>query len=262
MRVALTMLEAGEMCLLLFAYGVSKDAVAVIGANREEAYERGGEPPRLHGSDRPFIGGIDPRAGGTWLGVNECGLLVAITNRPDGPVPPQPRSRGLLVRDLLATCSLAEAAEATRAELAKGLYGGCNIVLLDRNSGHVVSGAESVQSEAISPGIHALTSGNLNDTSDGRIWYALGALGESDLSSARLCAKQFRTMCSGRSPGAPPMCLHGPKGGTVSSSVIILRTPVSESEIWHCQGSPDRDPYADCSHLFRELAQPRMSTQR
>jgi uncharacterized protein with NRDE domain len=241
------------MCLLLVAYGVSTESVAVIGANREEAYERGGDPPRLHRGGRAFIGGIDPRAGGTWLGVNDCGVLVAITNRPDRPVPPQLRSRGLLVRDLLGMGSSAEAAALATTELTSGHYGGCNVLLLDAKSGHVVSTAEAVRSEVILPGIHAVTNGDVDDTSDGRILYALRKLSQLNLSGAERCAGEFRAMCSDSSADAPPMCLHGQQGGTVSSSVIILRSPLRDSEIWHCQGSPDRQPYVNCSHLLCEI---------
>jgi hypothetical protein len=76
-----------------------------------------------------------------------------------------------------------------------------------------------------------------------------------DLSNAEGAAQTFRAICSDNSPDAPPMCLHGQQGGTVSSSVIILRAPVFVSEIWYCQGSPDRKPYSNCSHLFCELGQ-------
>jgi uncharacterized protein with NRDE domain len=243
------------MCLLLFAYGVSDEAVAVIGANREEAYKRGGEPPSLQRARRAFIGGLDPRAGGSWLGVNDCGLLVAITNRSERPAPPKARSRGLLVRDLLGTSSAAEAAEAATAELMTGHYGGCNIVMLDSKSGHVVSAAHSVRSQAIERGIHALTSGELDDSGDRRISYALQKLSEVRFSDAEGSVRECRAICSDNSPDAPPMCIHGQQGGTVSSSVIVLRSPLSGSEIWHCQGSPDRRPYVNCSHLFCELGQ-------
>jgi uncharacterized protein with NRDE domain len=253
MMVAERALRRAKMCLLLFAYGVSRDAVAIIGANREEAYERGGEPPGLHRGERAYIGGIDPRAGGTWLGVNDCGVLAAITNRPDRAVPAQARSRGLLVRDLLDACSSAEAAELASAELTRGHYGGCNIVLLDSKSGHAISASTSVRSQAIQPGLHALSSSDVDDKSDRRISYALWKLRESEMASADHTAGAFRAICSDNSADAPPLCLHGPQGGTVSSSVIILRVPVRGSEIWHCQGSPDCKPYVNCSHLFCEL---------
>src|SRR3954447_20357315 len=92
---------ARRMCLLALFYRAVGDAPVVVGANREEFYARGGLPPRLLGGRPAVLAGLDPAAGGTWLGVNEHGLLVALTNRPKSAVPPRPRSRGLLVRDLL-----------------------------------------------------------------------------------------------------------------------------------------------------------------
>ena len=69
------------MCLLALFYRVVEDAPVVVGANREEFYRRGGDPPRLHVGPPRFVAGVDPVAGGTWLGVNEHGVLAAVTNR-------------------------------------------------------------------------------------------------------------------------------------------------------------------------------------
>ena len=70
------------MCLLALFFRAVDDAPLVVGANREEVYARPGEPPRiLQGASRA-VAGVDPAAGGTWLGLNEHGLLAAVTNRP------------------------------------------------------------------------------------------------------------------------------------------------------------------------------------
>src|SRR5437870_9688522 len=79
-----------RMCLLAVYFRVAADAPVVIGANREEFYARGGEPPqRMDGACR-ILAGRDPRAGGTWLGVNEHGVIVAVTNRPKSAAPAEP----------------------------------------------------------------------------------------------------------------------------------------------------------------------------
>jgi hypothetical protein len=49
------------------------------------------------------------------------------------------------------------------------------------------------------------------------------------------------------------MCLRGDHGGTISSSIIALRSPIGHSLYWHAQGPPDVTPYWDFSQLFREL---------
>ena len=69
------------MCLLALFSRVAEDAPVVAGANREEAYARGGEPPRVLEGPVRVLAGIDPSAGGTWFGVTERGLLVAREGR-------------------------------------------------------------------------------------------------------------------------------------------------------------------------------------
>jgi len=82
------------MCLLAIFFRVVEDAPLIVGANREELYARGGEAPqRLDGSCRA-IGGRDPAAGGTWLGVNEHGVLIAVTNRLKTELPPSRAAAG------------------------------------------------------------------------------------------------------------------------------------------------------------------------
>src|SRR5579884_2698465 len=119
------------MCLLALFFRVVEDAAVVAGANREEYYRRGGSPPRLLEGSVRAVAGVDPVAGGTWFGVNEKGVLVAVTNRRKSETPSEPRSRGLLARELL-TCPSAEAAvdHALRA-LEQNLYAGCNFLCSD-----------------------------------------------------------------------------------------------------------------------------------
>src|SRR5262245_22075613 len=120
------------MCLLALYYRVVEDAAVVAGANREEFYARPGEPPQV--LDGRAVAGRDPQAGCTWFGVNAHGVLVAVTNRLKSDAPAKPRSRGLLVRDLLACPSAAAAADVASRELAHGRYAGCNLLCADANS--------------------------------------------------------------------------------------------------------------------------------
>src|SRR5947207_9943071 len=112
------------MCLLAVLFRVAEDAPVVVAANREELYARGGEPPAVRDGPVPFVAGRDPLQGGTWLGVNARGVLVAVTNRVKSHPPARPRSRGLLVGELLAAASAAEAAERGMRALDGNLYAG------------------------------------------------------------------------------------------------------------------------------------------
>lgn len=240
------------MCLLALLYRVAADAPVVVGANREEVYERGGEPPRLLPGPMRIAAGIDPRAGGTWLGVNERGVLVAVTNRPRSRVPPQPRSRGLLALDLLGCASAREAAEQATRELGADRYGGCNVLCADRDSAAVIQAGDWLRVRPLSPGLHVLTARDVNDMTDRRLAFTLDFLASRPLDTAATCVAALRDLCARRDD--PPICLHSERGGTVSSSILALPWPLSGGVYLHAQGAPDAVPYADYSGLLRELS--------
>src|SRR4051794_19189903 len=110
------------MCLLAVFCHLAADAPLVVAANREERYDRGGEPPAVRPGPLPFVAGIDPAHGGTWFGVNARGVVVAVTNRAKTHPPMSPKSRGLLARELLASATAAEATERAVRELDSGRY--------------------------------------------------------------------------------------------------------------------------------------------
>ena len=75
----------------------------LIAANRDEMLDRPWSPPARHWPDRAeVVAGRDELAGGTWLGVNDHGLVAAVMNRPGslGPADDK-RSRGELVLEAL-----------------------------------------------------------------------------------------------------------------------------------------------------------------
>lgn len=86
--------------------------------NRDERNDRPvALPPKripAHGeASVPFLSPVDPQGGGTWLAVNEAGLLTGLLNlyregagANGSPSPDRVRSRGLLVRDLAGCPSL------------------------------------------------------------------------------------------------------------------------------------------------------------
>jgi uncharacterized protein with NRDE domain len=240
------------MCLLALFFRVVEDAPVVVGANREEAYARGGEPPQLLDGPIAAVGGRDPVAGGTWLGVNARGVLVAATNRPRSQVPPQPPSRGLLVRELLGCPTAAAAADLAGRELSTNRYAGCNILCVDAERAVVFLAGDWLRMRHLPPGIHVLTASDVNDVNDCRIAHARRWLHRQRYGASGECLEALRQLCG--QTGEPPMCLHGERGGTVSSSLIALQPRLSESVYLHAHGPPDRTPYADYSPLLKQLA--------
>jgi uncharacterized protein with NRDE domain len=243
------------MCLLAVFFRAVEDAPLVVGANREEYYDRPGTPPHLLDGPCRAVAGTDPRAGGTWLGVNDRGVLVAVTNRRKRDEPARPRSRGLLVRDLLLNCErAADAVEIARRELETNHYAGCNLVIADRERAVVLHGGDSLNVRPLPPGLHVLANGDVNQEDDARVAYARQWLGRHHHTTAADCLAALKELCAQRGDGGPPICLHGADRGTVSSTLIALRPSLTQSVYLHAQGPPDRTPYEDYSHLLKELA--------
>jgi uncharacterized protein with NRDE domain len=241
------------MCLLALFFRVVEDAPVVVGANREEAYARGGDPPHLLDGPCQILAGTDPVAGGTWLGVNEHGVLVAVTNRPKSDLPKPPRSRGLLARELLGCVSASAAADLAAGALSPNHYAGCNILCVDQSAAVVLHAGDWLRVRPLPPGLHVLTAHDVNDSGDRRLGHALWWLSQRAYATADQCVAALKTLCAQPGNGDPPMCLHGPQGGTVSSSIVALSSTPSRSTYLHAQGSPDRTPYADYSPQLRQL---------
>src|SRR5579885_1726388 len=117
------------MCLVFIGFRIKGCPPVMIGANREESRRRPMTSPVCcrvgPGSLRCLLAGADhgpdgtfPRMG-TWLGVSEAAMAVAVTNRSDSELPyeEQTRSKGLLAVDLLGFRDPGEAARFAHDEL-------------------------------------------------------------------------------------------------------------------------------------------------
>jgi uncharacterized protein with NRDE domain len=241
------------MCLIALFFRVVEDAPVIVGANREEFYARGGEPPRLLDGPPHFVAGLDPTAGGTWLGLNEHGVLVAVTNRRKSQPPDRPRSRGLLARDLLACRSATAAVETATQALGGGDYAGCNFVCADAESAAVIHAGDWLRVRLLPPGIHVLANRDVNDASDRRVLHALDWLGRRRYGCSQQVVMALEELCAQNGSDGPAICLRETNRGTVSSSIVAVRSPLASGVYLHAQGPPDVTPYADYSHLLRGL---------
>jgi uncharacterized protein with NRDE domain len=172
---------------------------------------------------------------GTWLGVNETGLVVAVTNRSDGELrwEEQVHSRGLLAVALLGFDDPAQAARHAENTLSLGGYGGSNFLIASPKSGFIVHASDSkrVTVGEIHQGIHVITNLDLDDASDRRIAFVREHLDPDPahfLTSAQSICRSDRII------------ITGPDRGTVSSSQIIVG---QEIVLHHVLGNPNRGGY-------------------
>lgn len=163
------------MCTLVILRRPGHPWPVILGANRDEMIDRPWAAPGRHWPDRPeVIAGLDRTAGGSWLGLNDHGVVAAILNRR-GSLGPEPgkRSRGELVLEALDHADALAAAEAL-AELNPAAYRSFNMVVADnrdaywlRNSG--TPEARVVELAPIPEGLSMLTAYDLDDPQSPRI---------------------------------------------------------------------------------------------
>lgn len=145
----------------------------LVAANRDEMRDRAWSPPDRHWPDRPeVVAGLDHLAQGSWLGLNDHGVVAAVMDRAAslGPAPDK-RSRGELVLEAL---DHAEASEAARAlsDLEPSAYRPFNLVIADPVTAYWLSNTaaeDSISVAAIPEGLHMLAATDLDDTAQPRI---------------------------------------------------------------------------------------------
>jgi uncharacterized protein with NRDE domain len=161
------------------------------------------------------------------------------------------RSRGLLLRDLLQCGDAGVARDAALEALSAQPYAGCNLLLADRANAYVIHAGDWLRVVPLAAGSHVLTRNNLNDDFDPRNRFARAWLAEQTARTASDWIEKLKQLCGLHADADnPAICLHGAKGGTVSSSIIALRQPIAASNYWHAQGPPDNTAYDDCSALL------------
>ncbi|HLJ10798.1 MAG TPA: NRDE family protein, partial [Planctomycetaceae bacterium] len=226
-------------------------------ANREELYARTSTGPQItprHEAVPAWIGGIDRLAGGTWLGINEFGLVVGVTNREKKMPPASPPSRGLLCRSLLAQKDSRSAAQSAWRELDTNRYAGCNLLMADRDGGVLVEAGDALRSTELGDGLHLIANGALNDPDDLRIRRVRGEFLRARPSGADEWFQAARSICGMTADGSePPICLVGRDRGTVSSTVFGLGEPLGISQYWFAPGSPVSTPFENVSPLLVQL---------
>ncbi len=186
---------------------------------------------------------LDPKKGGTWFGINEAGLLVALTNRLDENPKPDAPSRGLLVRTILGTADNIDSAEARYNSLSPERYNPHRILFLSPEGVTTIyKNGESRPRHRLESGLFYLDnhSGTITDQSLLRKSLPVDLQDPNDQPLSSL-----EELCSSHSSmfGRDSICLHTDLAGTLSSSLIHLVPGEDEFEYRFAQGPPCRSTY-------------------
>ena len=232
----------------------------VVAANRDEFYDRAATGPQVIAHDPWVVAGQDLVAGGTWLGVNEAGMVVGLLNRrrPGGlaAVDPTLRSRGLLALEMLHCRSPQEALSRLRDE-AGDRYNGFNLLLATPLAAYVAHNAgRNIAITALPPGVHLLTNLDLNDPTCPRIAksarlfeaMSIGATETPENAIERLqpILSDHSTPLDPRSELPPNnLCVHTERFGTCSASILVFSKATRHYRLWHAAGPPCRAPFCE-----------------
>ena len=91
--------QTGGVCLLVVLSRIVPEWPLIVAANRDEQYARPADPVTVLRERPRTLGGRDRLAGGTWLAVNEHGVVAGLTNQPMQRSPTR-RSRGAIPLEL------------------------------------------------------------------------------------------------------------------------------------------------------------------
>jgi Transport and Golgi organisation 2 len=215
----------------------------LLAVNRDELNTRPWQPPARHWPDRGnVVAGRDTLGGGTWLGLNDEGVVAAVLNRINtlGPAPGL-RSRGELPLEALDHADAADAAAAL-ADLDPRAYRPFNLVVADHCEAYWISAragaaedgaaAASIEVMPLPPGLSMITAYDRNDAASPRIRHFLPQFEQAsppDPDAGDWAAWKALLAAPVGEDGAGPggaMTIATPSGfGTVCSSLLALPRP-------------------------------------
>jgi uncharacterized protein with NRDE domain len=277
------------MCLLVVVSRLAADAPLVIGANRDERLDRPATAMTVLRDAGPrILGGRDEEAGGTWLAVNEHGVVAGLTNRPspEGRDATK-RSRGELPLALAAHRDAASAVEEFVARFRPAQYNPAWFLVGDRTSLYALdmtgagAGQDRVHVEALGPGVHILENNPLHAGSP-KVVHVRALLGNVAALGGEALVERVRAVLvdhtvpeteteSETETDTPPMrgvgddaetprvrpvetlaaCVHTENYGTRSSTIVAVpATAASYPRVLVADGHPCTSTFTDVSELF------------
>ncbi len=226
------------------------------------------EPPSRIDVGRAVYRPLDIASGGTWVGLNDAGLIVAVTNQETEFNGSPGRSRGLLAMDLLGSCgSATEARKILTDPSIRSSYRRGNFLVADsREAWHVIWDKET-WAHALGPGGHVVTTLTAapgvewTERAEGmwpvvemrrvRALELLSATPRSGIDAViRELEEWSRDHGRGRGPGT--ICYHDPTGrnSQTSATIIAVGDSVRDSRILYCPGNPCEGEYQDYSSIL------------
>jgi uncharacterized protein with NRDE domain len=275
------------MCLLIAAFQMVPDTPLIIAANRDERMDRPAVAITVLRENRPrILGGRDELAGGTWLAVNQHGLVAGLTNQPS----PEGRDPTKLSRGELPLAFAGyQRAEPAVSEVSERLdpskYNPCWMLIGDRDALFSVglAGAARPHVQRLGPGLHILENAPLQPESPKAAYVRrlvadaaaaptpaaapAPAAGTAPVTAARMLAiledvlrihqpalTEPRVDATGRTwPAAiSAPCVHTEGYGTRSAMTVVVPAVSDPPGVRVADGRPCETPFRDVTAMWSE----------
>lgn len=245
----------------------------MVAANRDERLDRPAVAAAVLREREPrVLGGRDLLAGGTWLAVNDLGVVAGLTNQPtaDGRDPAK-RSRGELPMVCASQPAARQAVDALTAEVDPARYNPCWMLVGDRDtlfSVGIGAGSPAPEIEQLGPGLHVLENASLQTVSSkasfvrelvqqrmaeqpGAGAAAIAEILRNVLRDHRPAVPEPRTDASGRvwPASLTAACVHAEGYGTRSSAVITVAA-AGRPTMLVADGRPCEAPMRDVTEMW------------
>ena len=257
------------MCTLALYYRVIPDYPLIVAANRDERFSRASASPKRL-KEKPLIfGGKDLVAGGTWLGVNEHGLMAAVVNRrvPGAATKHIPRSRGVLCLKMLRAESAFQAYEGLKREHGMSYQPFLLLVASVKSAFVAYNSGKAINHASLDAGVHVFSNSSFCDATTKKVSHARELflatleplkrrLAPTRLNDERVEAdarassvKLLRRILSNHGPAVESrepkdsICVHGDDYGTVSSSIVFYADTAKKFYFYHASTAPCRGDY-------------------
>ena len=254
------------MCTFALYFQTFGHYPLVVAANRDEHFDRPSSAPALLDGHPKILAGLDLRAGGTWLGVNEFGLFAGVLNRHgngsnDTALPASAaRSRGLLCMELLRAQSVPRALNIIKHDDAR--YNPFTLVFGDQDAAYAAyNDTANIIVQPLKPGLHVFSSAaefDLNSAKAARAHQRFAQLIHSpgphnEPPTEWLPSLQHilgdHSLADGSEDPGDAICVHRQASGTVSSSVIFLAQSKRCFSTFHCTGAPCQNDFGPALNL-------------
>jgi len=246
------------MCTLVVVRRQSHKWPLIIGANRDEMLARTWKFPGRHWKNRKHIvGGLDEHAGGSWLSINDRGVIASILNRAGslGPTDDK-RSRGELVLKALDHEDAQTAAKAF-TNCNGEIYQPFNLVIADHKTAFWLRniGKKTIECLDVPFGFSMLTAEDINSTNSPRVKYNLPRFKNANIPNPEnnywkdwedlLASNNRENRATGQNTA---MCIPPTSGfGTVNSSLVAIPNVDIENDqkpLWRfAPGPPDKNSF-------------------